>query len=72
LLKREIDRAALVSSDKTFHALMNLTQGNLKHAEDRLAGLDILKSNFCVIEADFMVMKASHSKSLRLWTICTS
>ena len=49
---------------------MLLTQRNLQRADDKLVGLDILKSEFRVTEEDVMVIKASRSKSTRLiWTI---
>ena len=48
---------------------MLLTQRNLQRADDKLVGLDILKSEFRVTEEDVMVIKVSRSKSTRLWTI---
>ena len=44
---------------------MLLTQRNLQRADDKLVGLDILKSEFRVTEEDVMVIKASRSKSTR-------
>ena len=43
-----------------------LTQSNLQRDEEKLAGLDILKSEFHVTEAEFMAIKVSRSKSTRL------
>ena len=45
---------------------MLLAQRNLQRAEDRLEGLDILESEFRVIEAEFMAIMVSRSKSTRL------
>jgi len=46
---------------------MLFAQKKIQRAEDKLVGLDIFKSEFPVTEEGSMVIKASRSKSTRLW-----